>query len=102
VNERHERGKYLSGAKGTNKEGRGTRPRRSSSTKYRQIPSFSEYILVDTTTRFVELSRRQEDGSWVFGVVSDPEGYVPITAIKARIPMDEIYRNVEFAPGCMG
>ncbi len=65
---------------------------------YRQIPSFSEYILVDTTRRFVELSRRQDDGSWVFGVVSDPEGYVPITAIKARIPMDEIYRNVEFAP----
>jgi Uma2 family endonuclease len=66
---------------------------------YRQIPSFSEYILVDTTRRFVELSRRQDDGSWVFGVVSDPEGYVPITAIKSKIPMDEIYRNVQFMPG---
>ena len=65
---------------------------------YRQIPSFSEYILVDTTRRFVELSRRQDDGSWVFGVVADPEGYVPITAIKGRISMDEIYRNVEFPP----
>jgi Uma2 family endonuclease len=65
---------------------------------YRQIPSFSEYILVDTTRRFVELSRRQEDGSWVFGVVSDPEGYVPIAAIKGRVSMDEIYRNVQFTP----
>jgi Uma2 family endonuclease len=63
---------------------------------YRQIPSFSEYILVDTTRRFVELSRRQEDGSWVFGVMSDPEGYVPIDAIKGHISMDEIYRNVQF------
>jgi Uma2 family endonuclease len=65
---------------------------------YRQIPSFSEYILVDTTRRFVELSRRQEDGSWVFGVVSDPEGYVPIAAIKGRVSMDEMYRNVQFTP----
>jgi Uma2 family endonuclease len=65
---------------------------------YRQIPSFSEYILVDTTRRFVELSRRQEDGSWVFGVVSDPEGNVPITAIQSKISMDEIYRNIQFAP----
>jgi len=65
---------------------------------YRQIPSFSEYILVDTTRRFVELSRRQDDGSWVFGVVSDPEGYVPIAAIQGKISMDEIYRNVQFTP----
>lgn len=68
---------------------------------YRQIPSFSEYILVDTTRRFVELSRRQDDGSWVFGVVSDPEGYVPIAAIQGKISMDEIYRNVQFMPAGM-
>jgi Uma2 family endonuclease len=65
---------------------------------YRQIPSFSEYILIDTTRPFVELSRRQDDGSWVFGVMSDAEGYVPITAIKEKIPMEEIYRNVQFTP----
>lgn len=65
---------------------------------YRQIPSFSEYILIDTTRRFVELSRRQDDGSWVFGVVADPGGYVPVTAIQGRISMDEIYRNVSFTP----
>jgi Uma2 family endonuclease len=65
---------------------------------YRQIPSFSEYILIDTTRPFVELSRRQDDGSWIFGVLSDPEGYVPITAIKEKIPMEEIYRNVKFSP----
>src|SRR5580700_4352347 len=64
---------------------------------YRQIPSFSEYILIDTTRPFVELSRRQDDGSWIFGVMSDPEGLMPITAIKSKIPMEEIYRNVEFA-----
>jgi Uma2 family endonuclease len=65
---------------------------------YRQIPSFSEYILIDTTRRFVELSRRQDDGSWVFGVVADPGGYVPITAIQGKVSMDEIYRNVPFTP----
>lgn len=65
---------------------------------YRQIPSFKEYILVDTTRPFVELSRRQDDGSWIFGVMSDPEGYVPITAIKGEISMEELYRNVQFAP----
>jgi Uma2 family endonuclease len=65
---------------------------------YRQIPSFSEFILIDSTRRFVELSRKQDDGSWIFGVVADPGGYVPITAIQGRISMDEIYRNVQFAP----
>lgn len=63
---------------------------------YRQIPSFSEYILIDSTRPFVELSRRQDDGSWIFGVMSEPDGHVPITTIKEKILMEEIYRNVQF------
>ncbi len=58
---------------------------------------FFKIYLIDSTRPFVELSRRQDDGSWVFGVISDPEGYVPITTIKEKIPMEEICRNVEFA-----
>jgi Uma2 family endonuclease len=64
---------------------------------YRQIPSFAEYILIDSTRPFVELSRRQDDGSWIFGVMPEPNGYIPITAIKEKIAMEEIYRNVSFA-----
>ena len=32
-------------------------------TFYKQIPSFREYVLIDSSECFVEISRRQEDGS---------------------------------------
>jgi Uma2 family endonuclease len=63
---------------------------------YMQIPSFREYILIDSAQRFVEIRRRQEDGSWKFETVADPGGEVFISSIQISISMEEIYRNVIF------
>jgi Uma2 family endonuclease len=63
---------------------------------YRQIPSFKEYILIDSTKPFVEISRQQENGAWKFETIEDPHGRLIISSVELSIPMDEIYRNVNF------
>ena len=63
---------------------------------YRQIPSFKEYILVDSTKPFVEISRQEENGAWKFETVTDPDGQLFISSIGISIPMAEVYRNVSF------
>ena len=63
---------------------------------YRQIPSFKEYILVDSTKPFVEISRQEENGAWKFETVTDPDGQLFIASIGISIPMAEVYRNVSF------
>ena len=63
---------------------------------YRQIPSFKEYILVDSTKPFVEISRQEENGAWKFETITDPEGQLFISSIGISIPMAEVYRNVSF------
>ena len=60
---------------------------------YRQIPSFQEYILIDSTQHFIEAAIREGD-DWTFEGVADPEGYLPLASIKARLPLRYIYRNV--------
>ena len=61
---------------------------------YQQIPSFQEYVLIDSTDLFVEISQKQSDGSWDFDAGSDPDGYLRISSVKMNIPLREVYRNV--------
>lgn len=61
---------------------------------YRQIPSFREYVLIDSTQMFVEISHRQADNSWKFDASSDPDGHLQIISIQSSITLEEIYRNV--------
>ena len=63
---------------------------------YRQIPSFKEYILVDSTKALVEVSRQQENGAWKFETIADPNGQLFISSIGISIPIVEVYRNVSF------
>jgi Uma2 family endonuclease len=61
---------------------------------YRQIPSFKEYVLIDSLQVFVEISHRQADDSWKFEASSDPDGRLRINSIQSSISLEEIYRNV--------
>jgi Uma2 family endonuclease len=61
---------------------------------YWRIPSFREYVLIDSTQCFVEISRRQKDDSWKFESVSDPDGQVTISSIPCSIPLTEVYKHV--------
>jgi len=61
---------------------------------YQQIPSFQEYILIDSVDYFVETSWKQKNGSWSFDAISDPEGFFAIASIRINILLQEVYRNV--------
>jgi Uma2 family endonuclease len=63
---------------------------------YQQIPSFKEYILIDSTEFFVEINHRKDDGSWEVEVNADPGSPLFISSIRKGIPMEEVYRNVVF------
>ncbi len=61
---------------------------------YRQIPSLKEYILIDTTKYFVEVSRRQPDNSWLFEEISGEDSALHLATIDYELPLKELYRNV--------
>ena len=61
---------------------------------YRQIPTLKEYVLINTTKYFVEISRRQEDNSWMFEEISNADSYLNITTIDFQISLEELYKNV--------
>ncbi|HXB09851.1 MAG TPA: Uma2 family endonuclease [Puia sp.] len=61
---------------------------------YQQIPSFKEYILIDSTQLSIEVSRRQANGSWTHEASSDPHGQLRIESVGASLFHKEIYRNV--------
>ena len=66
---------------------------------YQQIPSFKEYILIDSTQHFVEVSRRQQLDLWSdVDVTADPGGHFFLSSLRCGISMEEIYRNVRFKP----
>ena len=66
---------------------------------YQQIPSFKEYVLIDSTQHFVEISRRQQLDLWSgVDATADPGGHIFISSLRCGIPMEEIYRNVRFKP----
>jgi len=61
---------------------------------YRQIPSFREYVLIDSKQIFVEISRRVGDDRWQFDASTDPEGNLLIHSIQSRLSLEELYRNI--------
>ncbi|HVU59042.1 MAG TPA: Uma2 family endonuclease [Puia sp.] len=60
---------------------------------YQQIPSFREYVLIDSTQYLIEVGTKQGEG-WEFEGIEDPEGHLSLSSIKAQIPLVNIYRNV--------
>ena len=60
---------------------------------YMQIPSFREYILIDSTTQLVFVSRKQPDNSWKFEQIADTNTSVFIETIDFSFPLKDIYEN---------
>ncbi len=65
---------------------------------YKQIPSLKEYILVDSTKCFVQIYRRDTDGSWVDALnIEDMNSSLGIDTIGLQLPLNDVYRKVSFA-----
>lgn len=63
---------------------------------YRQIPSLQEYVLAAQDRGLVERYTRRPDNCWNLTVCDDLSATFELTSVPVRIPMSEIYRNVEF------
>ena len=57
---------------------------------YREIPSFKEYIMIDTMRKLVIVSRKQADNSWVFENI-DENNTLTIQTIGFTITLQDIY-----------
>lgn len=61
--------------------------------KYRGLPSVMEYVLVAQDRPYVEVFRRDADGSWrlwVYGAGTRAE----LTSVDVRLDVDDLYRGV--------
>ena len=61
---------------------------------YMQIPELREYIMVDSTSYYVQVGRKQDDGSWKFEDIRGTGASLQIDTIEHRIALHEIYANV--------
>jgi Uma2 family endonuclease len=60
---------------------------------YRNIPALKEYILIDSTKRFVRVLRRQSNTEWKSEEINDRDGILFIETIGYQLPLPEIYRD---------
>lgn len=70
--------------------------RREKFTRYQQIASLKEYILISQSQMFVEHHLRQES-QWRATEFQKFEDVVPVTSIKCELLLSHIYRRVTFS-----
>ena len=63
---------------------------------YRGFESLKEYFLVSQKEYRVERFVRQEDGSWLYSEVTDPDGSIEIPSVVCRVALSKVYHRVKF------
>ncbi|HSC39426.1 MAG TPA: Uma2 family endonuclease [Chitinophagaceae bacterium] len=63
---------------------------------YMQIASLKEYFIVDSTSLYVQVARKQAQGTWKFEEITDPKASICIQSIQQMLTMAEVYERVEF------
>ncbi len=65
--------------------------------RYRQIVTFQEYVLIQSTYPEIHVYRRQADNTWSLKPYTDLENdMIQLTSIDVEIPMSAFYDEVEF------
>lgn len=62
---------------------------------YQNLESLEEYILISQNLLKVETFLRQTDNKWLYQKVEGLENELYIHSVKAKIKIEEIYRNTE-------
>ena len=66
--------------------------------RYRQLESFKEYVLIQSTHPQIDVYSRQSDGTWSLRPYTDLENdIIQLTSIDVEIPMSAFYDEVEFS-----
>lgn len=63
---------------------------------YRDIPSFKEYILVDTEDMLIEVSRINKQGNWELSEYKEGKAILDIKSINFSLPLFEVYKDAFF------
>jgi Uma2 family endonuclease len=66
-------------------------------TRYRELDSMQEYVLIAQDRPLVETFVRQEDRTWTFAAWAGVETAVQLRSLKIELAMSEIYAGVRFA-----
>jgi len=62
---------------------------------YQRLPSVREYVLVSQDRIRVERFVRQPDETWVLTTFDDPAGEFVLATVPVRVPLTDVYRDVE-------
>jgi Uma2 family endonuclease len=61
---------------------------------YRRIPSIEEILLIDSTSFFAGVLRREGD-RWITEIVSGPQATLSLTSIGLTASMSELYEGID-------
>lgn len=70
--------------------------RGAKSKQYRQLSSLQELVLIASESLHVERYHRSEDGEWRLWESTDRAAALPLVSVGIEVPLEEIYRRVEF------
>ena len=65
---------------------------------YRDIPTFKEYLLVDSERIYAAVHTRSADGRWSLQEYHDPAGNLSLETLGLQIPLSEIYEGSGLLP----
>jgi Uma2 family endonuclease len=65
-------------------------------TRYRELESLEEYMLVTADKAQVEVYFRQADGTWLFSPTAGLEGVARLRSLDVRLPLAEVYAGLTF------
>ncbi|MCY3796513.1 MAG: Uma2 family endonuclease [Chloroflexi bacterium] len=63
---------------------------------YFAVPSIEAYLIVDHDRPRADLYTRTEAG-WHLQIFSDAEDVIPLPMLDCQLPMEQVYRGIEFA-----
>lgn len=63
---------------------------------YKQIPTLSEYILVESEQAHVECYRRRQGDQWLFEMSDDLNASLKLESVACEIPQRQIYAKVSW------
>ncbi len=64
--------------------------------RYRMVPTLREYVLIEQESAQVDVFFKNDAGIWEFRSTTDLGSEVKLLSLGFSIPMEDIYRNVDF------
>ena len=70
--------------------------------RFRELPSFEEYVLIEQDEPRVETRYRHPDGHWAIDFALGMESSIQLRSLPVSLPLVEIYAGIVFPPTTEG